>query len=68
VFVSSLCVADFVMGVYVTIIGTADVVFQGRYLHNDILWTTSKACKVWCIVGVVFHNVVVIMIMWILTL
>jgi hypothetical protein len=45
VLVSNLCVADFLMGVYVTIIGVADWVFEGRYLHNDLVWTRSKACK-----------------------
>jgi hypothetical protein len=46
VFVSSLCLADFSMGVYVIIIGAADLVYRGTYLHNDIVWTRSVACQV----------------------
>jgi hypothetical protein len=46
VFVSSLCLADFTMGVYVIIIGVADLVYRGTYLHNDLVWMDSVACKV----------------------
>jgi hypothetical protein len=46
VFVSSLCIADFTMGVYVIIIGVADLVYRGTYLHNDLVWMDSVACKV----------------------
>jgi hypothetical protein len=44
-FVSSLCVADLLMGVYTAIIGTADAVFRGQYLFFERAWVTSTACK-----------------------
>nr|KAG5700005.1 hypothetical protein BaRGS_001824 [Batillaria attramentaria] len=45
VFVTNLSVADFLMGVYLTIIGVADQVYRGIYLWNDSLWKGSVACK-----------------------
>nr|KAG5710942.1 hypothetical protein BaRGS_013676 [Batillaria attramentaria] len=44
VFVTNLSVADFLMGVYLTIIGVADQVYRGIYLWNDSLWKGSVAC------------------------
>jgi hypothetical protein len=44
-FVSSLCVSDFLMGVYIGIIGIADVTFQGRYTRYEQIWLHSAACK-----------------------
>ncbi|KAL8593358.1 hypothetical protein ACOMHN_066488 [Nucella lapillus] len=46
VFVTSLTMADFLMGVYIAIIGAADERFRGRYLHNDDTWKNSVTCKV----------------------
>ncbi|KAK7107085.1 hypothetical protein V1264_015062 [Littorina saxatilis] len=45
-FVSHLCVSDFVMGVYLAIIGLADRLYQGSYLWEDNAWRHSVACKV----------------------
>nr|KAG5702544.1 hypothetical protein BaRGS_003704 [Batillaria attramentaria] len=44
-FVTNLSVADFLMGVYLTIIGVADQVYRGIYLWNDKMWKDSAACK-----------------------
>jgi hypothetical protein len=44
--VSSLCLADFLMGVCIAIIGAADVTFQGRYALYELIWLHSAACKV----------------------
>jgi hypothetical protein len=44
-FVSSLCVADLLMGVYSAIIGTADAVSRGQYFVFERAWVTSTACK-----------------------
>jgi hypothetical protein len=44
-FVTSLGIADLLMGVYVGIIVTADAAFQGEYLLHEPLWVTSSACK-----------------------
>ena len=46
VLVSNLSMADLLMGVYITIIGVADELFRGKYLHYDETWTHSVACKV----------------------
>ena len=46
VFVTNLCMADLLMGVYIVIIGVADELFRGKYLFMDTLWTHSVACKV----------------------
>ncbi|XP_076454829.1 G-protein coupled receptor GRL101-like [Babylonia areolata] len=45
VFVINLNVADFLMGVYVTVIGVADELFRDKYLHHDSTWKTSVTCK-----------------------
>ncbi|KAL8604656.1 hypothetical protein ACOMHN_013436 [Nucella lapillus] len=46
VFVANLTIADFLMGVYITIIGVADERFRGRYLYKDDIWKHSVTCKV----------------------
>ena len=46
VFVSNLSMADLLMGIYIVIIGVADEMFRGNYLHYDEMWTQSVACKV----------------------
>nr|KAG5713328.1 hypothetical protein BaRGS_007855 [Batillaria attramentaria] len=45
-FVTNLSVADFLMGVYLAVIGVADQVYRGSYLRYDEDWRTSPACKV----------------------
>nr|KAG5697427.1 hypothetical protein BaRGS_008853 [Batillaria attramentaria] len=45
VFVTHLSVSDFVMGVYLAVIGVADRVFQGTYLWKDLTWKRSVACQ-----------------------
>ena len=45
-FVTHLCVADFVMGIYLAIIGVADQMFRGSYLWEDVRWRHSIACGV----------------------
>ena len=46
VFVSHLCVADFLMGVYLALIGVADRMYQRTYLWNEATWRQSPMCKV----------------------
>nr|KAG5714918.1 hypothetical protein BaRGS_000406 [Batillaria attramentaria] len=46
VFVTNLSVADFLMGVYLAIIGVADQVYRGIYLWNDKVWKGSVACQI----------------------
>ncbi|XP_025079160.1 uncharacterized protein LOC112555144 [Pomacea canaliculata] len=46
VFVTNLCVADFLMGVYLLIIGIADHRYKGVYLWEDTGWRNSGLCNV----------------------
>ena len=45
VFVTHLCVSDFLMGVYLAIIGVADRWYYGTYLWRDREWTHSWVCQ-----------------------
>ncbi|XP_025097653.1 G-protein coupled receptor GRL101-like [Pomacea canaliculata] len=45
VFVIHLNMSDFIMGVYLVMIGVADRVYQGSYLWNDSTWKRSGACQ-----------------------
>ena len=46
VFVTHLCVSDFLMGVYLAMIGGADRVYMNAYLWEDTVWKNSGMCKV----------------------
>ena len=46
VFVTHLCVSDFLMGVYLVIIGGSDRVYMNTYLWEDTDWRDSVTCKV----------------------
>ncbi|KAL8613107.1 hypothetical protein ACOMHN_035048 [Nucella lapillus] len=46
VFVTNLCIADLLMGIYLAIIGAADYFYQGSYLWYDEMWKHSWACKI----------------------
>ncbi|XP_025079725.1 G-protein coupled receptor GRL101-like [Pomacea canaliculata] len=45
VFVTNLCVADFLMGVYLLIIGIVDHRYKGVYLWEDTGWRNSRLCN-----------------------
>ncbi|XP_070183634.1 G-protein coupled receptor GRL101-like [Littorina saxatilis] len=44
-FVTHLSMSDFLMGVYLAIIGVADRVYQGAYLWNEVAWKHSVPCQ-----------------------
>ncbi|XP_025101660.1 G-protein coupled receptor GRL101-like [Pomacea canaliculata] len=46
VFVTNLNVSDFVMGVYLAILGVADETYRSIYLWHDLQWRDSTTCKV----------------------
>ena len=46
VFVTNLCLSDFLMGLYLAMIGVADRVYLGSYLWEDSTWRHSAACQV----------------------
>ncbi|KAL4235446.1 hypothetical protein ACF0H5_007082 [Mactra antiquata] len=45
VFLTNLCIADFLMGVYMMIIAGADLHFRGEYVWNDIAWRQGTLCR-----------------------
>ena len=45
VLVINLSTADFLMGVYIAVIGGADVHFRGIYLLKEEVWKSSSVCK-----------------------
>jgi hypothetical protein len=44
-FVTHLSMSDFVMGVYLVVIGIADRMYTGTYLWNEHRWRHSAACS-----------------------
>ena len=46
VFVTHLCVSDFLMGAYLVIIGAADRIYMKTFLWEDTKWRSSLSCKV----------------------
>ena len=46
VFVTNLCLSDFLMGLYLAMIGVADRVYLGSYLWEESTWRHSAACQV----------------------
>ncbi|KAL8595638.1 hypothetical protein ACOMHN_025674 [Nucella lapillus] len=67
VFVTNLTVADFLMGVYIAIIGVADHQFHGKYLCNDDMWKNSATCK-GAICLSLLSSEVSVLIIWFITL
>ncbi|XP_061178746.1 uncharacterized protein LOC133187405 [Saccostrea echinata] len=46
IFITNLSVSDFLMGIYLIIIASADQYYRGRYIWNDIRWRESTACQI----------------------
>ena len=44
VLVKHLCIADFMMGIYLAVVGVADRLLEGVYLWEDTAWRHSLAC------------------------
>jgi hypothetical protein len=51
--VKNLCAADFLMGVYMAMIGAADAMFRGRYVQEERRWRQSALCRVAGVLGFV---------------
>ncbi|ESO84313.1 hypothetical protein LOTGIDRAFT_132442 [Lottia gigantea] len=45
IFVTNLGISDFLMGIYMLIIASADALFRGRYIWNDSWWRNSPYCQ-----------------------
>ena len=46
IFVTNLCLADLLMGVYLAMVGVADLLYRGQYLWYEKAWTSSQACRI----------------------
>ena len=46
IFVTHLCVSDYLMGLYLVIIGVADRIYLNTYLWEDTGWRNSVTCNV----------------------
>ena len=57
VFVVHLCVSDFLMGVYLAIIGVADGLYRGLYLWKDEDWRHSVICQATGVLSVLSSEV-----------
>ena len=57
VFVTHLCVSDFLMGVYLAIIGIADGLYRGSYLWQDEHWRHSILCQIAGVVSLLSSEV-----------
>ena len=55
--VSNLCGADFLMGIYMMIIGIADAQFRGVYVAKENVWKRSSACTIAGFLGFVSSEV-----------
>lgn len=46
IFITSLGTADFLMGIYMLTIASADAMFRGKYVWNDLSWRYGVPCKI----------------------
>lgn len=53
VFVNNLGVADFLMGIYMLTIATADTIFRDEYVWNEYQWKNSVFCQIAGIIATV---------------
>lgn len=45
IFLTNLCIADFLMGVYLALICAADLIFMGNFFFYEHAWRNSVTCK-----------------------
>ncbi|XP_035682006.1 relaxin receptor 1-like [Branchiostoma floridae] len=45
-FIKNLCASDFIMGVYLLVIATKDMMFRGVYHRHTHAWTNSLGCQI----------------------
>ena len=46
IFITSLGTSDCLMGIYMLTIASADVMFRGNYVWNDLSWRYGVSCKI----------------------
>lgn len=60
-FLSNLAVADLLMGIYLVIIGSIDLQWEGNYFEHDISWRSGSGCDVTGIISMLSSVVSIIM-------
>ncbi|XP_041458476.1 relaxin receptor 2-like isoform X2 [Lytechinus variegatus] len=65
VVVINLCTADFLMGLYLLIIGTQDVKYRNKYNQYALEWTNGVTCKVSGLLAMISSEVSVLTLMFI---
>ncbi|XP_030837166.1 relaxin receptor 2-like [Strongylocentrotus purpuratus] len=65
VVVINLCTADFLMGIYLLIIGTHDVKYRDNYNQHALEWTNGITCKVSGLLAMISSEVSVLTLMFI---
>eukprot|EP00057_Strongylocentrotus_purpuratus_P023686 XP_011678160.1 PREDICTED: relaxin receptor 2-like [Strongylocentrotus purpuratus] len=65
VVVINLCTADFLMGLYLLIIGTQDVKYRDNYNQYALEWTNGITCKVSGLLAIISSEVSVLTLMFI---
>ncbi|XP_041483751.1 relaxin receptor 1-like [Lytechinus variegatus] len=65
VVVINLCTADFLMGIYLLIIGTHDVKYRDNYNQHALEWTNGVTCKVSGLLAMISSEVSVLTLMFI---
>ncbi|XP_072171884.1 G-protein coupled receptor GRL101-like [Diadema setosum] len=61
--IANLAVSDLVMGIYMIIIASADVIYRGNYAHHAEEWTGSVVCKMAGFLSVLSSEVSVLLVM-----
>ena len=67
IFVSNLCVSDFLIGAYMIIIASADVHFRGGYIFSSESWKQGRLCNFAGILSA-FSNKASVLIMCLITM
>ena len=53
IFASNLAISDVLIGIYLIIIGAADVIFRGVYIYRDEVWRWGMWCKIASVMSVI---------------
>ena len=65
VFITHLCGSDLLMGVYLVIIGTADLYYKGNYLWEERTWRHSAVCKMAGMLSLLSSEVSTLVVCWV---
>lgn len=59
-YIKNLSLADMLMGVYLIVIGTHDLIYRGAYMHHDEGWRNSWQCDTCGIISTISSEVSVL--------